>query len=362
MSFVLPTSWNDYREIELAHLKPILSRLGFILDGTQVHIGGERAVISGRKLVLLGTQTKDGKRVVIKASSSPEGKQEMEREHRCRHVLDHLRFSYRIFHSPQELLWQEDDGCRISITEFLAQEHPFLERPLQEQFFLALQAFETQESAHAATYEHARMIRGAFPVFEPETYLDRTTEYIKTVSQKLPNATELHTLLRQGQSALVQGAHRLKQYAGFLTHGDFVPHNLRIVGRDIYLLDHSDIRFGNKYDGWARFLNFMLLHHRALEEALVFYLTKNRGSEEQEALHLMRTYRFLELVWYYAGRLEKSKGSLQELDRARICFWGDALQAHIQQIPLAQERIYAYQTLRDSLRSEEEKQRQRGLH
>ena len=54
---------------ELAGARPMLEQLGFILDTTQVHTGGERYLMSGHKLVLTGRRTSDNKRVVIKVSS-----------------------------------------------------------------------------------------------------------------------------------------------------------------------------------------------------------------------------------------------------------------------------------------------------
>ncbi len=355
-------SWQEYCTQELARVNPLLHHLGFRLDEQQVHLGGERAVISGRKLVLVGRRLSDKKRVVIKASSSPEGKREMELEHTCRAVLDKIQFTSTAFLSPEELIWHEEDSLLLSITAFLEHDCPFLERPFKEQFFLALKAFEAQESAHATTYEHTRVIRGTFRVFETETYLRQFHTYQETVVTHFPDDTALHERMRRAEHELNKNRLRMEQYNGFLTHGDFVPHNIRIIGRDIYLLDHYDIRFGNKYDGWARFLNFMLLHHHELEGALLSYLEKNRGSEELEALHLMRIYRLGELIWYYVNRLQKSTGDLQILDRARVSFWGDALEAALHKTSLRLERIHAYQIVRDSLRSDEEKQRQKGLH
>lgn len=354
--------WQTYRENELARVHPLLARLGFALDDAQIHLGGERAVISGRKLVLLGRRRADGRRVVIKGSSSPEGKREMEREHICRAVLDQIPFTEQIFLSPEEMLWHEEDGLLLSITAFLEHDRPFLERPFKEQFFLALKALETQESAHATTYEHRRVIQKTFRVFDTQTYLRQFQMYTQTVRTHLPEDISLHEQMQRAHGTIQARQVHIERYNGFLTHGDFVPHNVRIIGRDIYLLDHADIRFGNKYDGWARFLNFMLLYHRELEQSLVSYLAQNRGPEEQEALELMRIYRLGELIWYYTNRLQKSTGDLLMLDKARINFWGDTLQAALDRTPLSDERIRAYQKLRDTLRSDEEKQRQKGLH
>ncbi len=355
-------SWQEFCKKELAVLQPLLSKLGFALEETQVHLGGERSVISGKKLVLMGYRVTDHARVIIKASTHPEGKKELIHGHTCRALLNQIQFAYTVFLSPEELVWHEEDGCLISISTYIEQTSTFLDRPFKEQFFLALKAFETQESAHATTYEHARAIRGTFGLFDTSDYLAKFTEHCKTILNGLPTHQEISTLLERASSFLQTSQDRIEQYNGFLTHTDFVPHNIRIVDRDIYLLDHSAIHFGNKYEGWARFLNFMLLYHRELEQALITYVEQNRSPEEREALQLMRVYRLAELIAYYVKRLPKTEGDLHALDQARVFFWIDVLRSLLDEKTLPQERITTYQTLRDSLRSDEEKKRQKGLH
>lgn len=355
-------SWERYRDDELSVITPMLTRLGYALDAEQPHLGGERTVISGKKLVLLGQRASDQARVVIKASSQEEGKREMRLENSCREVLNRLPFASDIFLSPKLLTWHEEGACLIAVTEFLHQNPSFLERSFQEQFFLTIKAFETQEGAHATTFEHGREIRSAFRVFEPETYLLQLKEYGTFVSAHPETTGRIRSLFARAEALLSENEPRLRQYGGFLTHGDFVPHNVRLVGHDIYFLDLYDIRFGNKYDGWARFLNFMLLYHRELEQACLQYLSHNRASEELEALHLMRVYRLGELVWYYTRRLQKSTGDLQVLDRERVRFWADVLEATLDNTSVSTARIAAYRATRDQLRSEDEKARQKGLH
>lgn len=362
MSASLTTSWLQYRDDELAKVGPLLARHGFHLDEQQAHIGGERSVISGRKLVLLGQRKSDGRRVVIKASSSTEGQKEIRLERTCREMLDEIRFAYDVFLTPEPLAWIEEDGVLIAVSAYIEQTCSFLERPLKEQFFLALKAFETQESAHATTHEHERALRGTFKVFTTETYLERMSLYQKTITEQLAQKTELLALITKTVSTFEENKKAIDVYNGFLIHADFVPHNIRVVGHDIYVLDHSDIRLANKYDGWARFLNFMTLYHRELEASLLTYLEKNRSEDELQTLHLMRLYRLVELVWYYTKRLPTSEGALRQLDEARIDFWGDVLAATFNNQAISEERVRAYQDKRDSLRSEDEKKRQQGLH
>jgi len=354
--------WEKYCQEELEKIQPILQRHGLELEQTQTHLGGERAVISGNKLVLMGRRKEDGRRVIIKATSRDEGKKELEQERASRELLKRIKFAYAVLLSPEELSWFEEGGMTVSVTEFLEQDRAFLERPLHEQFFLAMKAFEIQESFHAATYEQARPIEGSLGFFRAQTYLDRFNDYRQEIVRKMSGRPEFADILAEAERQLRDGYRCIEQYGGFLTHTDFVPHNFRVIGRDIYLLDHSSIRFGNKYEGWARFLNFMLLHNRGLEGALLKYLEDNRTPEELEALHLMRIYRLTEIIAYYVERAEKSSGDMQKLDKSRVIFWADALKAQVGGEPLSEERIQAYRDIRDSLRSDEEKRRQQGLH
>jgi hypothetical protein len=356
------SAWQDYCLEELTLVREVLARHGYALDEDQKHLGGERAVISGNKLVLLGRRTADGKRVIIKASSRPDGMGELKRERACREIIQRIRFAYAFLKSPEELGWFEEDGCLVSVTEFIEQDCAFLERPLRDQFFLAMKAFEIQESFHAATFEQARSVRGSLGLYDAAEYLRQFDGYGDVIRSRSSGSQGAPELFGRAGKILADGRLRIEQYCGFLTHTDFVPHNFRVIGRDIYLLDHSSVRFGNKYEGWARFLNFMLLHNRELERLVLAYVKDNRTAEESEALELMRVYRLGEIVWYYVGRLEKSTGDLLVLDKARVDFWLDALRAQVDGIGLPEDRIQKYRDVRDNLRSEEEKLRQQGLH
>ena len=154
----------------------------------------------------------------------------------------------------------------------------------------------------------------------------------------------------------------IEQYSGFLTHTDFVPHNIRIHDDTIYLLDHSSLTFGNKYEGWARFVNFMTLYNPMLENALVTYVKENRTPEESVSLRMMRIYRLGEIIWYYVQTLEKSTGDLHTLNTARITFWSTVLTHILKDERIPESIITEYKKTRDSLRSDDEKKRQQGLH
>ena len=76
----------------------------------------------------------------------------------------------------------------------------------------------------------------------------------------------------------------------------------------------------------------------------------------------MRVYRLGEIIWYYTNTLEKSSDSLLALNTARIDFWADVLRFTLKRESVPQGVVQAYQKTRDSLRSEDEKKRQKGLH
>ncbi|HVW82857.1 MAG TPA: hypothetical protein VHC68_02870 [Candidatus Paceibacterota bacterium] len=359
--------WEAYVGRELAGLRPILAREGYALDAAQPHLAGERhlhravTTESGRKLILLGARA-DGSRVVIKATSDPESKQELIHERERRAELNKINFAYELFASPRELFFGSRGSYLISVQEFIEQERPYLARPLKEQFAYALGAFKAQEGAHATTYGHRRRIERVFGRLEARDYLRNSDSFKDGIAVALSNDTRPATLIARTAAVLRENTGVLEQYGDFLTHTDFVPHNFRIKDGQIYLLDYSSLRFGNKYEGWARFLNFMALYNPPLTRALEEYVRKNRTQEESAALHAMRLYRLSELIWYYARNLPHTEGDLRRLTEARVAFWADMLEAALEDRELPQERIDAYTELRDALRSEDEKERQKGLH
>jgi hypothetical protein len=339
---------------ELANAAPVLSHMGYALDDKQPHIAGERALTGpiggGHKLLLLGKGA-GGARVAIKMSRDPKGIAEIRHERVCRDLLERIRFASEVFHSPKEMAFMKRGGYAVLVTEFIEQDRAFLERPIEEQFALALSAFKAQEGAHAATYEHARAIKGTFGEMRSRDYLGKLREY----ARETPGLDAALSFV-EGSSAA------LEQYCGFLTHWDFMPQNIRVRGGCIYLLDHSSLRFGNKYEGWARFINFMELYNPPLARALVRYVKDNRAPEESLALKAMRAYRLAELIRYYDGWLGRAEGNLRELAQARIDFWKSVLSAALDDREPSPELVEGYKKTRDALRSEEEKERQKGLH
>lgn len=355
--------WEKYCTQMLAELAPILNKHGYELDPKQPHIMGERfltrPIEGATKLVLLGRRTKDGLRVVIKASNDREGIKELEAERRARDLLEEIKFAYKTFFSPPEIAFftrRETRGFGILVTEFIEQEKSFLERPIEDQFRLALGAFKAQEGLHATAYGHQSVLRAVGEMCGID-YVKKASEYARDLS-----ALGIDSMLATAVELIRTHQETLDRYGGFLTHWDFIPQNFRIRDDKLYLIDHSSIRFGNKYEGWARFINFMVLYNPPLADALVEYVRLNRAPEESLALQLMRVYRLTELIRYYTGWLERTEDNLHELTRARIVFWTEVLRAVLDGKKVSSEAIEEYKKKRDELRSDDEKFRQKDLH
>ncbi len=360
-------SWEAYCKKEITLVTPILLRHGITLADTQPHISGERFLMqavtttSGKKVILLGT-TAEGMPVVIKATRDTHGEKELRHERACREILKEIDFAAEVFLSPKEILFIKKSGVTIAVYEFVVQEKPFLERTTPEQFDFALRAFKAQEGTHATTWKHRQLIQSVFDIRTGETYLENFSLFVTNLHIAVPDAAEVHANLATARQVLTEELQTIDQYAGFLTHTDFVPHNIRIRDTAIYLLDHSSLAFGNKYEGWARFINFMTLYNPPLADALTEYVRSNRTPEESIALRMMRIYRLTELIWFYVRTLTHAEGNLRALNEARVTFWNDVLTHVLNETPLPNERIETYKNLRDSLRSDDEKKRQQGLH
>jgi len=358
--------WDEYCAHELVSLAPILSRYGITLDTEQKHLGGERylqqavTTVHGRKLILTGTY--QGASVVIKATRDGNGKDEIKHEQMCRRILHDIDFAASTFLTPEETLSVEEDGFLISVTRFIAQEKQFIEHSLPDQFGFALRAFKAQEGTHATTAKHRRRIKNAFGIRTAQTYFHAFQTFLANIRIARPNDTTLFPLFEQALTTLREHEEVIEQYTGFLTHTDFVPHNIRIHEGKMYLLDHSSLTFGNKYEGWARFLNFMTLYNPPLVELLTQYVKDNRTPEESISLRMMRIYRLGEIIWYYVQTLEKSEDNLRALNEARVTFWSTVLLHILNNSPIPESVIETYKKTRDSLRSEDEKKRQHGLH
>jgi len=366
MSTNTQSNWQAHVAAQLATLTPILSKRGYTLAEQQPHTGGERFLMknltttSGDKLILYGNDA-GGKPVVIKATCDHAGRQELLHERQCRALLQNIDFAYSSFATPAELDFFTDSGYTITVQQYIDQTSTFLERPLEQQFAFALQALKTQASARITTNSHLRKVRSTFGIRTGADYLRLIRAFVAALEHKQADRSAIDTV-QQVQDRLVDQQERIEQYGGFLTHTDFVPHNFRIAGDTMYLLDWSSLEFGNKHESWARFLNFMTLYNPELETLLITYVEQNRAPEERESLQLMRLYRLSELITYYTNTLQNSEGNLLALNQARVQFWRDVLLAELQNKRVERDVVAAYKTTRDQLRSAGEKERQKNLH
>ncbi len=362
--------WKEYVNYEQTHLLPLLTQLGFTLDTAQVHIDGERFLMmgerdvggGGKKLVLTGREIKTGMKVLIKASSDIRGMQEIARERKARETLRTLTFAYAHLISPPEILYHLSHGILLHITEFIEQDRTFLDRPIEEQFSLLLSALKSQEGMHATTYAHTKVIRPTLGLWNAHDYQKSFTMFHERARARDPLNRELREALSHAHTVLEKNRLTIDQYCGFLTHADFVPHNLRVRGTNLYLLDYASLHFGNKHESWARMLNFMLLYNRPLEEVFVEYLKKNRTPEESNSLRIMRIYKLGKLLEYHTSTLPRTTGDLHVLGEERVTFWTHVLNSLLEEKILDQTIVEHYQHARDRLRSSKEKERQKELH
>lgn len=360
-------NWTTSLQEAYTDILPILTTYGYTLDTDQPHTKGERFLMqavtttSGEKIILFGVHTASGKRVVIKVASDNAGKKELRHERTCRTLLHTIDFAYNPFTSPEELDFIETVTYTLSIQAYIAQTQNFLARPITEQFTFALQAFTAQAGARATTYGHLKKIGHTFGNRESTDYIKLFQAFTQETIAILPDNHDLQKNLLETEVLLMHHEEQIEQYCGFLTHTDFVPHNFRIADDVMYLLDFSSLLFGNKYEGWARFINFMALHNPQLAHYLEQYVADNRAPEEVVSLHLMRLYRLGEIIRYYAGTLEKSSGDLHALNTARVEFWHQVLLATRNDAPVPENIRQQYIQLRDQLRSDDEHERQKDL-
>lgn len=350
-------SWRERFAEELSRLEPVLTNMGFRLEVDQPHLSGERFLMTRNKLVLSGIHH-DGTPVIIKAANHIDGKNEINKEKTARDLLASVSFAKDIILFPKEIYYGEMGGYLFIITEYVPQEKVFVSHSLEEQFFLILRAFEEQEAFHATTFEHFKDVAKSFETSHARGYYEEFGKIKDFIKEKL-NDLDIDRTLEEAYNFLLSNKRNIGIMCGSLTHTDFVPHNFRIRGRDIYTLDLSAIRFGNRHESWARFLNYMVIHNPPLEKALVEYLRENRSEIEYISLRSMRVYKVGLLLEYYTKSLEKTTGDLRELTLERIGFWHEILKFLLKNEEIPDSFVEDYKKKRDNLRSEEEKKRQR---
>lgn len=342
---------------EITPIKNVISEMGFTLDEDQPHMSGERFLMTRNKLVLIG-KDKNKNKVIMKVADHFDGQNEIRREKKARDILTSLSFAKEVLLFPKEIFYGKKDSFLFFITEYISQDKVFVEHTLEEQFFMALRAFEAQESFHATTFEHLKKVSDVFPVFKARDYFESFASFQKSILSKHSDGI-LEELLSKALIFLTEKKATLDLFSNHLVHTDFVPHNFRVNGKKMYMLDAAAVQFGNKYEGWARFLNYMVIHNPELERLLVEYIKTNRSQEEYFNLRLMRVYKLGYLLDYYISSLNKTSGDLHELTKKRIAFWHSVLESVMEDMPVKKETVEEYRNKRDDLRSDEEKERQK---
>ena len=183
-------------------ISKIINNLGYTLSESQPHVSGERFLMSRTKLVLVGNQISSGNKVIIKLSDNPDGQKEISQEKNARDFLSKLAFAEGAILFPKELFYEKTDTYLVWITEFIDQEKVFVSRTLDEQFFIALQAFEAQESFHATTYEHVNQIRQVFQVYSSNEYISTFAKFGETIN-RLTNNDSFKVFFSRAQTILL---------------------------------------------------------------------------------------------------------------------------------------------------------------
>jgi hypothetical protein len=153
----------------------------------------------------------------------------------------------------------------------------------------------------------------------------------------------------------------LDVHAGYLIHSDFAPQNFRYRGGHVIFLDVSSLRFGHRYECWARFINSMLLLNEPVARHLSAFVLAERGPNDALALRLMRAYKAAFLIAYYARALQMATGDLYQLCIERISFWTRVVDAMLSEEEVDATFLAKYRATRDRLRSRDEKIRRASI-
>ena len=302
------------------------------------------------KRVLIGQRNSDKTRVIIKASDSLGGRNEIKSEKLIQDTLLQASFSQEKIFFPEEIYYGEKGGYLIRITNFIEQEKVFGAYPLDEQFFMLMREFEAQESFYANTFEHLNIVKNVFPVTKARDYIQRF-EGFKIGQHK-----------EEALSLLEKHIDLIETRSNYLTHTDFAPSNFRVSGKKLYMIDLSSMHFGNRYEGLARFVNYCLIHNPKLGQLITDYIRDNRGDEESLCLRLMRIYKAGFLINHYETTLPKTEDALQTLTETRLKLWQTILERLLKDEPVDQGTIDAYRLTRDTLRSKAEVMRQKEFN
>lgn len=347
----------DTRRKEIERISSLLNSLGFNLEKEQPHISGERFLLAPDKLVLVGRRIEDGLQVIIKISNLLKGKEEIRQEKKIREALSSFVFSKEVMLFPREIYFGGYSPYLILITEFIHQEKVFISYTLKKQFSILLEAFKTREAFHRTNFG-ADKVSKTFPILQTKDYLENFKGFQASILHYYPMPGVEETMGAAWES-LKNNEAIIEKYCQYLVHSDFAPHNFRIKDNSMYILDYSSFHFGNKYEGWARLLNYMVIHNPALEKKLQEHILNKQGESEYFDLRLMRIYKIGYLLKFYTQSLSKTASNLRVLTNHRIEFWEEVLRCIIQDKAVDEKILEAYIKNRDTLRSAEEKNRQR---
>lgn len=352
-------AWRSFVADEIAAISLTLSAQGITLDKEQPHVAGERYLMSGKKVVLVG-KNRLGETVIVKTSADKDGKAEIRKERNIRDTITNIAFAYQPLLTPDEIWYHEKNGRIIIVTEYIDQPKPYLQLSDPEQFELILGAFTMLEGVHATTKSHQPVAK-KLGQKQVDDYLHAAETFVASITDFMSEDDSLAELLTTALTELRANQNTITQFCGFLTHDDFALHNFRFKDGAIYLIDQSSLLFGNKHESWARFMNYMTLYNPTLEAAILRYARDNRSNEEQASLRLMRIYKLLELLTYHAGAAQTKTENVRLLSQARVSFWSDVLRAVLENRKLEPSITDQYKKTRDQLRSPSEIKRQQAI-
>ncbi len=353
--------WENWKEQEFLVIKQILKTKEIILDENQNHISGERFLMSGKKLVLQGLHSPTAKKVIVKYSSDPESTEEIVDERRRKKNLEEIHFGYKSIYFPVEIFYEETKIYTILITEYIEQPEVIIKLPIQEQFFLSLKALEAFEGVHSVVTSHSKALSQLQEPFSAKKYLSEFMKMFQETQVNIPDLIETLSALQSAKKFLEENKPLIDKYCDFLTHNDFVPHNMRIMNNDIVVLDHSSLIVGNKYESWARYLNFMVLYSPELENLLSSHVKKNRNDDEYLMLRVMRAYKISFLINFYSKAINKTEGGLHIITSNRLTMWTKNLLSILEDTKIPEQLTLEHHKILNEHRSVEEKKRHKEI-
>lgn len=353
--------WDKWKKEALVRVQEVLDMHDIVLDEVQNQLIGERYLMSGKKLVLQGSNKHSLGKVIVKYSDDKHLINEISDERRRKKIIENIKFGYKSIYFPKELVWTLNNKYALLITEYIDQETVFVKYPIKEQFFYSLKALEAFEGVHSVVSKHDNELKSLSSPKSSEDYIRSFAEMKEDTEKQIPERKHTLEVLDDGLDFLKANQSLVQKYCDFLTHDDFVPHNMRILENDVVVLDHSSLVVGNKYESWARFLNFMIIYGRDLDNMLSEYVLTNRGEEEYTTLRLMRIYKVGFLINFYAKAINKTTGPLFNITDNRVKMWTKVMECLIQNVEIPIDLISQHHEILKNNRSEEEKIRHKEI-